>query len=97
MCCLSLAPVGRADFLLDSCRHCHCHALDNEVTASQKADAVKFYICAIQHTQGGFMLCRPSLTAFAALVAVVHEGDWGDKGWKSSGIGYFFGGPTIQA
>jgi hypothetical protein len=36
------------------------------------------------------------MAAFAALVAVVQEGDWGVEGWKGSGIGYFFGGPTIQ-
>jgi hypothetical protein len=43
------------------------------------------------------MLCRPSLTVFAALVAVVQEGDWTiAAGWKKSGIGAFWGGTTIQ-
>jgi hypothetical protein len=42
------------------------------------------------------MLCRPSMTAFEALVAVVQEGDWSSEGWKKSGIGYVWGGTTIQ-
>jgi hypothetical protein len=48
------------------------------------------------HTQGGFMLCRPNMTAFTALVAVVQEGDWSFEGWRKSGIGYVWGGTTIQ-
>ena len=36
------------------------------------------------------------MAAFAALVAVVQEGDWGEQGWKGSNIGFFYGGPTIQ-
>ena len=47
--------------------------------------------------QGGFLLLRPSASTFGALRDLAQEGDWrGGAGWGGSGIGYFFGGPTIQ-
>ena len=48
--------------------------------------------------QGGFLLIRPSDEVFKHMVALVQEGDWrgGQGAWGGSGIGYFYGGPTIQ-
>lgn len=48
--------------------------------------------------QGGFLVVKPSLRLFRELQAIVQEGDWrGGKGaWGGSGVGYFYGGPTIQ-
>eukprot|EP00903_Cladosiphon_okamuranus_P006613 g6460.t1 len=47
--------------------------------------------------QGGFLLVRPDLEVYEALRAIVREGDWKvGKGWRSSLIGYFYGGATIQ-
>ena len=48
--------------------------------------------------QGGFLLIRPSTEIFDHMTRLVQEGDWrGGKGaWGGSGIGFFYGGPTIQ-
>lgn len=48
--------------------------------------------------QGGFLVVRPSLQTFAALVSVMQRGKWGGKcsGWECTGVGHWWGGATIQ-
>eukprot|EP00611_Tribonema_gayanum_P001806 TRINITY_DN1131_c0_g2_i1.p2 TRINITY_DN1131_c0_g2~~TRINITY_DN1131_c0_g2_i1.p2 ORF type:complete len:346 (-),score=88.04 TRINITY_DN1131_c0_g2_i1:484-1521(-) len=46
--------------------------------------------------QGGFLLLRPSLEIFQTLVEIVRKGDFTGDGWNKSGIGWFWGGDTIQ-
>lgn len=46
--------------------------------------------------QGGFLVVRPSMDVFRRLVAVSQRGVWGSTGWERSGIGYWWGGATIQ-
>lgn len=47
--------------------------------------------------QGGFLLCRPSMDTFNTLVKIVLKGDFAaGSGWAKSGIGFFYGGATIQ-
>lgn len=47
--------------------------------------------------QGGFFVLRPDPQIYAALVDVVREGDFREgSAWGGSGIGWFWGGMTIQ-
>ena len=48
--------------------------------------------------QGGFLVVRPSLDVFQALVALMQKGKWGGKcsGWECTGVGHWWGGNTIQ-
>jgi len=48
--------------------------------------------------QGGFLVVRPSLDVFQALVALMQKGKWGGKcsGWECTGVGHWWGGATIQ-
>jgi hypothetical protein len=46
--------------------------------------------------QGGFLLLKPSMDVFENLVQIIYEGNWGGQGWRGSGIGFFWGGATIQ-
>ena len=50
--------------------------------------------------QGGFFIVRPSVGTFAAMVAIVRRGNFVERGpklgWEGTGIGYYWGGRTIQ-
>jgi hypothetical protein len=47
--------------------------------------------------QGGFLLLRPSEATYEQMVEIVREGDFRpSKGWGGSGIGWCWGGQTIQ-
>ena len=49
--------------------------------------------------QGGFIVARPSLKVYDAIVAVMQKGHWGGKygsGWEGTGVGHWWGGNTIQ-
>lgn len=47
--------------------------------------------------QGGFFVLRPDLQLYKELVDTVLEGDFrGGSGWGGKGVGYFYGGQTIQ-
>eukprot|EP00912_Choanoflagellata_sp_UC4_P000363 UC4_evm1s224 len=51
----------------------------------------------IPPVQGGFLVIKPSFKVFQEMRDIVQEGDFRPgAGWKSSGIGHFWGGPTIQ-
>lgn len=48
-------------------------------------------------TQGGFIVAKPDLDTFRAIVDVVREGDFrAGKGWGGTGAGSYWGGMTIQ-
>jgi hypothetical protein len=42
--------------------------------------------------QGGFLLFQPNMNDFESIRQLTREGDWGGDGWKSSGIGWCYGG-----
>lgn len=47
--------------------------------------------------QGGFLLVRPDRKVFDELIDVVVQGDFRDaSGWGGTGIGWWWGGATIQ-
>jgi len=47
--------------------------------------------------QGGFWAIRPSQRAYDGMVDLARRGRWfKQRGWENSGIGWFYGGPTIQ-
>ena len=47
--------------------------------------------------QGGFFVLRPDPAIFHELVGIVQEGDYREgSAWGGSGIGWFWGGMTIQ-
>ncbi|KAJ1450171.1 hypothetical protein M885DRAFT_533074 [Pelagophyceae sp. CCMP2097] len=46
--------------------------------------------------QGGFLVVKPSMQVFHDLSAVSQRGSWGGGGWEKSGVGYWWGGNTIQ-
>lgn len=47
--------------------------------------------------QGGFFILRPDPEHYENMVGIVKEGEFNDsKGWGASGIGWFWGGMTIQ-
>lgn len=47
---------------------------------------------------GGFLVVRPNLRAFNEILDVIRSGDYhyNGKGWEGSGIGYYWGGETVQ-
>ena len=48
-------------------------------------------------TQGGFLVIRPSMSAFSEYREIVLEGDYTlETGWGKTNIGYFWGGMTFQ-
>jgi len=48
--------------------------------------------------QGGMIVVRPDVASYNAILEVVREGDfhYDGGGWAGSGIGYSYGGETIQ-
>lgn len=46
---------------------------------------------------GGFMVIRPNMVHYERMLALIYEGDFRDStGWHGSGIGWCYGGQTIQ-
>lgn len=47
---------------------------------------------------GGVIIVKPSMENFQAIIDIVNEGDfrYDGSGWRGSGIGYSWGGETIQ-
>jgi hypothetical protein len=48
--------------------------------------------------QGGMIIVRPDVSSYNAILEVIREGDfhYDGSGWAGSGIGYSYGGETIQ-
>ena len=51
--------------------------------------------------QGGFFVVKPSLETYASMLEIIRRGNFVESGgpegaWEGSGIGYFWGGRTIQ-
>jgi hypothetical protein len=46
--------------------------------------------------QGGWLLLRPNRTVFDDILTVFKRGNFGGGGWEKSGVGYAWGGPTVQ-
>jgi hypothetical protein len=46
--------------------------------------------------QGGWLLLRPNRTVFDDILTVFKKGNFGGGGWEQSGVGYAWGGPTVQ-
>lgn len=47
--------------------------------------------------QGGFLIIKPSLEDYSRLIDILMIGDYrGGGAWGGTGIGWFWGGKTIQ-
>jgi hypothetical protein len=48
--------------------------------------------------QGGMIMLQPNLDTYARMLAVIRKGDfqYNGRGWENSGIGYAYGGETVQ-
>lgn len=47
--------------------------------------------------QGGLWTVRPNATVLADMVSLVRRGAWySGTGWERSGVGWVYGGPTVQ-